>query len=486
MIENTDGMNMIFENEKLHTKYDMATTLVDLDERYSIRDVCNKICALQEEITKINKDKKEIRLSEEYADVKLDLKRIVNLSYEQDADNISRKIKRDTNASSGLEKKIFEIFGLTIKDIDKKKEELQWSETDIKEFKKQYLKILYLFYIMENIIFPSKKVVDIFRHPDMDFLDKENTDCGIFLRIIKGEVKKECEQSYIDEIDGALSTILGDFGTYAKRMVEKDFDEEGLRILQSKCEAMDRLFSQQEEINAIYEKQLLHWFYLQLCLYEERCYVKGYIRAYEHKIKERSVKDEYKLSDKIYQTKIWKEDISQPYNRYHLYLDIASYCFQKPFDEITDKEFEMLNKIESKLATYINIVNKQENGIYDKRPFTLGECVAMIQEILCIDSDDKINYDYFGHHNSSSISLKRSLEKGHGKSLYTISELVLCRKFLRGRILIHKDYDENIVMVVDTIGKLESMILWDVFKEKTINDIVDKIKVYKEFLEKYV
>ena len=41
-------------------------------------------------------------------------------------------------------------------------------------------------------------------------------------------------------------------------------------------------------------------------------------------------------------------------------------------------------------------------------------------------------------------------------------------------------------MVVDTIGKLESMILWDVFKEKTINDIVDKIKVYKEFLEKYV
>ena len=107
MIENMDGTDMIFKNEKLHTKYDMATTLVDLDERYSIRDVCNKICALQEEITKINKDKKEIRLSEEYADVKLDLKRIVNLSYEQDADTISRKIKRDTNASSGLEKKIF-------------------------------------------------------------------------------------------------------------------------------------------------------------------------------------------------------------------------------------------------------------------------------------------------------------------------------------------------------------------------------------------
>ena len=487
MIENTDGANMIFKNEKLQTKYDMATVKQDTDEKYSIKDVCKKLCDVQYEIASLYEDGvKEIKLDDEYYSLKVDMKRIYEISGKQTADTMARKIRRNTRESKGLERKIFDIFGFKIKDIDKKREELQWSELEIKEFKKQYLKILYLFYVVENILFPSKKVIEIFRHPDMEFLNSENTDCGMFLYVIKNEIKKECEQSYTEDIENSLSLIKQNFSKYARGINAKCFDDRSVLIrLQSKCDEMDGLLRQRKETKVIYEKELLKWFYLQLCLYEERCYVNGYLRAYRHKIEERTIKDEYKLCDDIHQMTIGKGDMCSPARWRKILQFIAPYCFQKSSNEITDRDIEVLEKMESKLATYINIVNKQFDGIYGKRYFTVGECVAMIQEILCIDKEDDIKYDYFGHHNSDSLSLKRSLEKGHGNPLYIIQEMVLCRKFIRGRILTHKDYDENVFIMIDTMGKLESMILMDVFQENTNeNIIIEKSKNYVEFLKK--
>ena len=247
---------------------------------------------------------------------------------------------------------------------------------------------------------------------------------------------------------------------------------------------MSKVFQQHEKTNAVYEKNLMHWLYLQLCLYKEKCCVNGYIRAWAYDIGERIVEDEYKFNDEIYRIRIWKKNFSKPYDRYRLYLFIAPYCFQKCFSKITDKEFEILHGIESKLATYINIVHKQGNEIFKQRPFTLGDCVAIIQEILCIGINDKINYDYFGHHNSSSISLKRCLEKGHGKPLYIIPELILYRKYIRGKFLIHKDYGEVTYMIVDAMFKLVYLMLWDIFRNKNYDDVLERFEVHKDYLEK--
>lgn len=465
---------MLFKNEKLKSMLDMGGKKNGINE---IRN-CAELAQIIEETINAICDS-DITQNEELFNygIKVDLDKLKEKIAVKSKVFISNQIRR----KGGLRERLKDIFGISIENIEKK-------------YYFEYYKILYLFYMLENVLFPGEKITAIYKQPALDSIDSTNTVNGLYTHIIKKELKCECSSDYIEDAEKIISEAEYHWKEMDVEFLKKFVSTKSRQMKESVSKLSEEIGNKMEKPGKFDDYYIkgnpIEWLYFQIIFFEKRSYMKGMILSFEYDLKPREIQKKYLISFEDYNAPIPLCEVENLI----VQDEMLPFYYQKELDAITEYEKIRIKRCIPMFATYYNILKKHLDMTSSARVIEydgklcnfllLGEIVGLMQEILCAKEDNPITtYIFPRYHNTKNLSVMRALEKGHGNPLYIIQELVLLRKYWRALFLNSEEWGNEVYEFANLYRHCFYKLYFEIFNQLDINGLKAEMQHYDMILQ---